>query len=205
MISMCIVSISINWLLRPERRPCQPKPAQVDEFSNADVVTGWKVYLKQWYDIEYLTLASRVNPPELQLTTDINEFHRDGFGIRITTVYCFLQGKDMTLCKAICIVSGFKASLTFRRPSFWTCREEKMCKLLSWKKGRLTNKCYSDTSYKHMPMMIICSASQQIQKTSHYLEGGSNISRINSWLVAPQNSIQPIVIFLQYVKEYDYL
>jgi hypothetical protein len=49
----------------------------------------------------------------LQLSNDFIHAQHDDFGIRVTTEYCFLQGTGRTLCKADCIVSSVKATLTF--------------------------------------------------------------------------------------------
>jgi hypothetical protein len=68
-----------------------------------------------------LTFASLLTLLELQLSNDFIDAQQDDFGIRVTTVYCFLQGKGRTLCKADCMVSSVRASLTFLRPSSWNC------------------------------------------------------------------------------------
>lgn len=60
-----------------------------------------------------LTLASLVC---LNFKSDVSDLKRDVCGIRITAVYCFLQGKGRILCKANCAVDGVKDFLTSKRP-----------------------------------------------------------------------------------------
>lgn len=62
------------------------------------------------------TLAS------LEPMTDFNFLKRDDWGIKITTVHCFLQGKGIILCNADWAVNGVKVLLTLVRPSSWICK-----------------------------------------------------------------------------------
>lgn len=68
-------------------------------------------------DDRELTLASLELLVRIELMKDLSNLKRDAWGIWITTVYCFLQGKGITLCNADWRVDGVIIFLTPSRPS----------------------------------------------------------------------------------------
>lgn len=93
-----------------------------------------------WFPQQCLWFNLNINAVKLTFVSrlfwknDLRNSKCDDWGIRITTVYCLLQGKGSILWRANCAVPGISVLLTLERPSSWICNTtwEKIIKHEKW-------------------------------------------------------------------------